>query len=66
MSLIHDKLRGGSVAPVTVNPNPYPERTFFLGVRYDFGGPQKQQTAAGLGTPGSGLDLGDQSPTLHR
>ena len=45
---------------------PYPERTFFLGVRYDFGGPQKQQTATSLGAPGSGLDLGDQSPTLHR
>jgi iron complex outermembrane receptor protein len=24
-----------------VNPNPYPERTFFLGVKYDFGGPNK-------------------------
>jgi iron complex outermembrane receptor protein len=49
-----------------VNPNPYPERTFFLGVKYDFGGPQKQQTATSLGAPGSGLGVGDQSSTLHR
>ena len=49
-----------------VNPNPYPERTFFLGVKYDIGGPQKQETAAGLGAPGSGLGVGDQSTTLHR
>ena len=49
-----------------VNPNPYPERTFFLGVKYDIGGPQKQETAAGLGAPGSGLGVGDQSTALHR
>ena len=48
-----------------VNPNPYPERTYFLGVKYDFGGPEKQETVAGLGAPGSGLGVGDQS-TLHR
>ena len=50
-----------------VNPNPYPERTFFLGVKYDIGGPQKQETVAGLGgAPGSGIGLDDQAMTIHR
>ncbi len=39
-----------------VNPNPYPERTFFLGVKYDLGGPEKHDgmtTLAGVNAPGS-------------
>ncbi|MGA8172792.1 MAG: TonB-dependent receptor, partial [Methylocystis sp.] len=31
-----------------VNPNPYPERTYFLGVKYDFGGPEKGQASNGV------------------
>ena len=48
-----------------VNPNPYPERTYSLGLKYDIGGPQRQDIA-GLGAPGSGGGVGDQSPTIHR
>ena len=50
-----------------VNPNPYPERTYFLGLKYDFGGPQRQDIAAGLVVPGSsGYGGSEASPTLHR
>lgn len=49
-----------------VNPNPYPERTYFLGLKYDIGGPQRQDTAAGLIVPGSFDGRPDEAPTLHR
>ncbi len=33
-----------------VNPNPYPQRTFFLGLNYDLGGPEERgPSVAGLG-----------------
>ncbi len=44
-----------------VNPNPYPERTFFVGVKYDLGGPEHKpgrETAAGLNVPGSVTGVG--------
>jgi iron complex outermembrane receptor protein len=44
-----------------VNPNPYPQRTFFFGINYDLGEPgSKSAAVAGLGSPG-GPDQGGQS-----
>jgi iron complex outermembrane recepter protein len=43
-----------------VNPNPYPERTYFLGVKYDIGGPGTaggETMLAGVGAPGAGSGL---------
>jgi len=36
-----------------VNPNPYPERTYFLGVKYDLGTPEKGVAVAGVDSPRS-------------
>jgi iron complex outermembrane receptor protein len=37
-----------------VNPNPYPERTYFVGVKYDLGTPEKnKETAANFQAPGA-------------
>lgn len=47
-----------------VNPNPYPERTFFLGLKYDIGGPR--QDVVGVSAANLSGGVGDQSPTIHR
>jgi len=49
-----------------VNPNPYPERTFFLGVKYDIGGPEHRETAAGLVVPGDASGVGTGSSPNFR
>ena len=38
-----------------VNPNPYPERTYYLGVKYDLGGPERggDTTIVGVNAPNS-------------
>jgi len=48
-----------------VNPNPYPERTYFLGLKYDIGGPQRQDIVS-VSAADLGGGIGDQSPTIHR
>ncbi len=48
-----------------VNPNPYPERTYFLGVKYDIGGPNNT-SAAGLTVPGSSGGIGNSGFTTAR
>ncbi len=40
-----------------VNPNPYPERTYFVGVKYDLGTPERNKGSSvieGVNAPGSG------------
>ena len=41
-----------------VNPNPYPERTFFLGLKYDLGAPERKETAS--------LPAGADTATVRR
>ena len=48
-----------------VNPNPYPERTYYLGVKYDLGTPEKTATADGVSRPGYN-DGGAATTTFHR
>ena len=48
-----------------VNPNPYPERTYFLGLKYDIGGPQRQDIV-GVSAADLGGGASDASPTIHR
>jgi iron complex outermembrane recepter protein len=49
-----------------VNPNPYPQRTFFLGVKYDFGGPQQTASASGNGGYNAPAGGGGNAPTITR
>jgi iron complex outermembrane receptor protein len=46
-----------------VNPNPYPERTYFLGVKYDLGGEEKGGAPTGVDTPRSSYASG--SPAIQ-
>ncbi len=47
-----------------VNPNPYPQRTYFLGLKYDIGGPR--QDIVGVSAADLGGGASDASPTIHR
>jgi hypothetical protein len=49
----------------SIRANPYPERSYFFGLKYDIGAPRRQETAS-LSAPGSGGGIGDRSPTIHR
>jgi len=41
-----------------VNPNPYPERTYFIGLKYDLGTPEKGGAPTGVDTPRSSYASG--------
>jgi iron complex outermembrane recepter protein len=47
-----------------VNPNPYPERTYFLGLKYDIGGPSQDIVGLSPGDISGGAS--DESSTIHR
>ncbi len=47
-----------------VNPNPYPERTYFVGLKYDIGGPRQDIVGLSPGDVSGGAS--DAASTIHR